>query len=67
MGQKISVLTPEQLLGPLNDVESKFAPPKLYAAGPMETPLPRPRTAIIGSRKRPSTLPGRLPKGEWWS
>ncbi len=51
MGLKISTLTPGQLLGPLNDVESKFAPPKLYAAGPMEIPLSRPRTAIIGSRK----------------
>ncbi len=51
MAQKVSTLTPEQLLGPLNDVESKFAPPKLFAAGPMEIPLPRPRVAIIGSRK----------------
>ncbi len=49
--QKISTLTPEQLLGPLNDVERKFAPPRLFAAGPMEIPLPRPRAAIIGSRK----------------
>ncbi len=49
--QKISSLTPEQLLGPLNDVERKFAPPKLFTAGPMEIPLPSPRAAIIGSRK----------------
>jgi len=47
----ISPLTPEQLLGPLNDVEKKFAPLKLFAAGPMEIPLPRPRVAIIGSRR----------------
>src|SRR5438093_1508358 len=48
---KITTLPPETLLGPLNDVEEKYAPPKLFAAGPMELPLPRPRVAIIGSRK----------------
>src|SRR2546425_1686758 len=48
---KISVLTPEELLGPLNDVEGKYAPLKLFASGPMEIPVPRPRLAIIGSRK----------------
>ncbi len=52
--QKSSILTPEQLLGPLNDVERKFAPPKLYVAGPMKIPLPRPRVAIVGSRKASS-------------
>ncbi len=50
-GLKITLLLPEMLLGPLNDVEEKYAPPKLFAAGPMELPLPRPRVAIIGSRK----------------
>src|SRR2546422_1766640 len=49
--QRISTLTADQLLGPLNDVERKFAPVRLYAAGPMQIPLPRPRAAIIGSRK----------------
>jgi len=48
---KISALTPEQLLGPLNDVERKYAPVRLYTAGPLHVPLPRPRAAIIGSRK----------------
>src|SRR5438445_9843782 len=48
---RISVLTPEELLGPLNDVEKKYAPLKLFASGPMEIPVPRPRLAIIGSRK----------------
>ncbi len=48
---RISTLTPEQLLGPLNDVERKYAPGKLFTAGPMQVPLPRPRVAIIGSRK----------------
>src|SRR6266567_2376089 len=49
--QRISTLTAEQLLGPLNDVERKYAPVRLYAAGPIQIPLPRPRAAIIGSRK----------------
>ncbi len=49
--QKILTLTPDELLGPLNDVERKFAPREIFAAGPMEIPLPRPRVAIVGSRK----------------
>ncbi len=49
--QKILTLTPDELLGPLNDVERKFAPQEIFAAGPMEIPLPRPRVAIVGSRK----------------
>src|SRR2546430_3898400 len=48
---KSAVLTPEELLGPLNDVEKKYAPLKLYVSGPMEISVPRPRLAIIGSRK----------------
>src|SRR3989441_5152675 len=48
---KFAVLTPEELLGPLNDVEKKYAPLKLFVSGPMEIPVPRPRLAIIGSRK----------------
>jgi hypothetical protein len=32
-GKKISTFTPEELLGPLNDVEKKFAPQRLYVAG----------------------------------
>ena len=49
--QHIFTLTAEQLLGPLNDVERNYAPVRLYAAGPIQIPLPRPRAAIIGSRK----------------
>src|SRR5438445_6919151 len=49
--QRISALTADQLLGPLNDVERKYTPVRLYAAGPIQIPLPRPRAAIIGSRK----------------
>jgi len=41
----------EQLVGPLNDVEKKFAPKKLYVAGQLPIPLPSPRVAVIGSRK----------------
>jgi DNA processing protein len=51
---KTSTVNPEQLLGPLNDVEQKFAPKRLYVTGVMEIPLPTPRAAIVGSRK-PST------------
>lgn len=49
--RKISTLTPEQLLGPLNDIEKKYAPTKLFVSGSMEIPVPRPRVAIIGSRR----------------
>jgi len=45
------VVSPEELLGPLNDTEKKSAPAELYVAGPMKIPLPRPRVAIVGSRK----------------
>ena len=48
---KISTYAPEELLGPLNDVEEKYAPKKLYVTGTLSIPLPGPRAAIIGSRK----------------
>lgn len=48
----ISTYSPEILLGrSLNDVETKYAPRKLYASGAMEIPIPRPRVAIVGSRR----------------
>ena len=50
-GGESAALTPEMLLGPLNDVEQKYAPPKLFVAGPMEIPLPSPRASIVGSRR----------------
>ena len=53
--QKFLTLTPESLLGPLNDVEEKYAPKEIFAAGRMEIPLPRPRVAIVGSRKASMT------------
>ncbi len=48
---KICTYTPKQLLGPLNDVEEKYAPKNLYASGDLSIPLPGPRVSIIGSRK----------------
>lgn len=51
-GQKISSISPSELLGrSLNDIEIKSAPPLLYISGLMEIPLPRPRVAIVGSRQ----------------
>ncbi len=50
-GTRISTLSPAELLGPLNDVETRHAPPRLYAAGNFTLPLPRPRVALVGSRK----------------
>lgn len=50
----ISTYTLDQLIGPLNDVEKKFAPKKLYVAGALPIPLPSPRSAIIGSRRASS-------------
>jgi len=43
--------SPEELLGrPLNEIEQKFAPSKLFLSG-KSIPLPGPRVAIVGSRK----------------
>ena len=50
-GTMISTYSPEELLGPLNDVEEKYVPRRLYVAGTLSIPLPGPRTAVIGSRK----------------
>jgi DNA processing protein len=53
----ISTYAPSTLLGrPLNDVEARNAPSRLYTAGPMKIPIPRPRVAIVGSRE--ATLQG---------
>ena len=48
---KILTYTLEELIGPLNDVEKRFAPKHLYVAGQLPIPLPSPRVAVIGSRK----------------
>ncbi len=50
-GIKTSTHTFEDLVGPLNDVEDKYAPKELYVAGDLPIPLPSPRSAVIGSRK----------------
>jgi DNA processing protein len=49
--RKISTYTLEELVGPLNDVEKKYAPKQLYVVGRLPIPLPSPRVAVIGSRK----------------
>ncbi len=51
-GSEYPSISVAKLLGrTLNDVEAKYAPPKLYTKGPMEIPLPCLRVSIIGSRK----------------
>jgi len=48
-------VSPQELLGrPLNEIEQKFAPSKLYLAAGKSVPLPWPRVAIVGSRKASS-------------
>ena len=49
-----STYTLEQLIGPLNDVEKKFAPKQLYVLGQLPIPLSSPRVSVIGSRKASS-------------
>ncbi len=44
------VVRPEELIGPLTDVERKYAPDRLYLAGRATLPLVHPRVAIIGTR-----------------
>lgn len=46
----VSTCTLEELIGPLNDTEKKFAPKELYVAGKLQIPLQIPRVAVIGSR-----------------
>jgi DNA processing protein len=41
---------PEELLGPLNDVERKNAPEKLFTAGDIELLRSGPRVSVIGTR-----------------
>ena len=53
-GTKTCTCTLEELVGPLNDVEKKYAPKELYIAGKLSIPLPSPRSAVIGSRKASS-------------
>lgn len=49
-----SVSPPELLGRPLNEIEQKFAPSKLFLSSRKDIPLPGPRVAIVGSRKASS-------------
>lgn len=51
MEKKPSTYTLEELIGPLNDVEKKYAPKQLYVVGQLPIPLSSPRVSVIGSRK----------------
>lgn len=44
-------VTPAQVLGALNDVESKYAPPEFYFAGDPTLLRRGPRVSVVGSRK----------------
>ncbi len=48
-------LNPEDLLGPLNDVERHNAPQSLYVAGDLGVLRAGPRTSIVGSREASPT------------
>jgi len=48
-------VSPQELLGrPLNEIEQKFAPSKLFLSSGKSIPLPGRRVAIVGSRKASS-------------
>jgi DNA processing protein len=47
----VEIHTPEELLGPLNEVERKNAPEKLYTAGDLALLRNGPRVSVVGSRR----------------
>lgn len=47
----IREFTPEELLGPLNDVEQRRSLKKLYVAGDPGFSASNPRVSVVGSRK----------------
>lgn len=47
----VTEATPEDLLGPLNEVERKNAPARLFLAGDLSVFSAGPRVSIVGSRK----------------
>lgn len=51
LGAQSETLTPEELLGSLNEVETKYAPKHLYIRGDRGLLNDGPRVAIIGSRR----------------
>ena len=46
----IAKVTPDELIGPLNDIEKKFAPPYLFLKGNRKLIDIHPRVSIIGTR-----------------
>lgn len=48
---RIEAVTPEEILGPLNEVEKKNAPKQLFLAGERRVLLAGPRVSLVGSRK----------------
>lgn len=50
-GIPVRTVTPQELLGPLTELETKYAPSKLYLAGKFRLPLLHPRVAIVGTRE----------------
>lgn len=48
--QRFGEYSPEDLLGPLNDVEKRFAPERLYTAGDVSIARERVAVAVVGSR-----------------
>lgn len=46
----IEKVTPDELIGPLNDIEKKFAPPYLFLKGNRKLIDAHPRVSIIGTR-----------------
>ena len=50
VSEEPSACSVEELLGPLNSVEQKFAPPKIFVAGDAEILRTGARVSIVGSR-----------------
>lgn len=49
-GPLVRSVTPDELLGPLTDLERKYVPKKVHVAGRLRLPLLHPRVAIVGTR-----------------
>lgn len=49
-GAMVRDFTPNELLGPLNDIERRFAPERLFVRGNVSI-LDAPRVAVVGTRK----------------
>jgi DNA processing protein len=47
----MEILSTEQLIGPFNDIEAKFAPAHLYFSGDTALLRQSPRVAVVGSRE----------------